>query len=605
MPHEAVEVERRAGSRVELDRLQLRQVRQRLRHGEQRALRRLQRAALGQVHHHLQLRLVVEGQQLHRHVPRVEQRHGGEGGEAHQQQEQKRPPPRAVEERGDAHVQQAEAGDALFGHRLARLLLLRAAELHAQPGRDDHRHEEAEQHGGGSVDRDGLHVGAHQPGHEEHGQQRRHHGERGDDGGIAHLRHRPHGDLHGIAARLHAPVARDVLDEDDGVVDEDADREDQREQAHPVDGIARHPGGEEGQQDGDRDRPQDDVGLAQADEQRDDEDDGKRGEEQVEEQLVGLLRGRLAVVAGHLHPHVVRDQPAVEGVEAREQLVGDGDGVRPFALGDGDGHRRKAHEPLVPVGQELPDAVQALAPSHHDVGHVLHVDGSAVAGGDEQEADVGHALQGLAAEDLDGGVALTDPPHQELAVGVAHLLDELLQGDAQKRHALGIGFDADLVGTAADDEGEADVLRLDQLVEDLLGDVVEGVVVPARQHVGRQTGARREGEGEDGDVVDAALDGERLGNAHRNAVEMGAQALVDPQDGVILGGAHVEARCHHHPVVAGLGVDVLDLLDALDDVLERFGDQFDRVLRPEAVGLDEDVHHRHRDLRLLLARQGE
>ncbi len=56
-------------------------------------------------------------------------------------------------------------------------------------------------------------------------------------------------------------------------------------------------------------------------------------------------------------------------------------------------------------------------------------------------------------------------------------------------------------------------------------------------------------------------------------------------------------------VVLGLRIDVLDAVDALDDVFERPGDELDRVLGLVAVGRHHDVDHRHADLRLFLARQ--
>ena len=46
-----------------------------------------------------------------------------------------------------------------------------------------------------------------------------------------------------------SPMAHDVFDHDDRIVDQDADREDQREQADAIDRVAHHPGGEEGQKD--------------------------------------------------------------------------------------------------------------------------------------------------------------------------------------------------------------------------------------------------------------------------------------------------------------------------------------------------------------------
>ena len=79
--------------------------------------------------------------------------------------------------------------------------------------------------------------------------------------------------------------------------------------------------------------------------------------------------------------------------------------------------------------------------------------------------------------------------------------------------------------------------------------------------------------------------------------------VVHAQDGDIRRSSDQKARGHHHSIVPSLGVDVLDAVDALDDGLQRLGDQLYRVLGPQPVGAHVDVDHRHRDLRLLLARQ--
>jgi len=50
---------------------------------------------------------------------------------------------------------------------------------------------------------------------------------------------------------------------------------------------------------------------------------------------------------------------------------------------------------------------------------------------------------------------------------------------------------------------------------------------------------------------------------------------------------------------------MLDAVDTLDDRLERFGDQLDRILGAQAVGDDMDVDQGHRDLRLFFARQAD
>ena len=170
-------------------------------------------------------------------------------------------------------------------------------ELEHQPGRDHDRDEEGEQHRGRGIGRNRRHIGAHQPGHEQHRQERRDHRQRRDDGRIADLGDRLDRGLHARAAVVHRPMPGDVLDHDDRVVDQDADGEDQREQADAVDGVAHQIGGEERQQDGGRDDDERDDRLAPADGDRDQHHDRDRGEREMEQELVRLLVRGLAVVA--------------------------------------------------------------------------------------------------------------------------------------------------------------------------------------------------------------------------------------------------------------------------------------------------------------------
>ena len=113
-----------------------------------------------------------------------------------------------------------------------------AREPHHQPRRDDHGDEERKDHRRRGVDRDRGHVRAHQPRDEQHRQQSRHHGQGRHHGRIADLRHSFDRRLLARSIIIHGPVPGDVLDHHNRVVDQDADREDQREQTDPVDRIA-------------------------------------------------------------------------------------------------------------------------------------------------------------------------------------------------------------------------------------------------------------------------------------------------------------------------------------------------------------------------------
>ncbi len=133
----------------------------------------------------------------------------------------------------------------------------------------------------------------------------------------------------------------------------------------------------------------------------------------------------------------------------------------------------------------------------------------------------------------------------------------------------------------------------------LFGDLIEPVVGP-RPALIRPLGER---EDDDRDVIDAAPDDQRLRNSLRQPCDVGADFLVNAQDRRVFVGSNEEARGDDDAVVLSLRIDVLDAIDALDDVFERAGDKFDCLLRLVAVGCDHDVDHRHADLRLLLARR--
>ena len=121
----------------------------------------------------------------------------------------------------------------------------------------------------------------------------------------------------------------------------------------------------------------------------------------------------------------------------------------------------------------------------------------------------------------------------------------------------------------------------------------------------RGVGLRRQGQRQDRHVVDAAAHDQRRRDAHRDAVAVGADLVVDPQHRLVLVGADLEAGGHHHLIVLGRAVDVLDPGDRLEDGFQRLGDELGRVGGLEAVGLHHHVDHRHVDLRILVARDGQ
>ena len=238
---------------------------------------------------------------------------------------------REIEAAQGTHLAQPDVG-LVHGPRGRRCGEMPAGEAVEQPRRDRHGDEERENHGHRSVGRDRAHVGAHQAAHEHHGQQCHDDRERRHDRRIADLGDRLDGrglqvGALAVFAAPRLPVPHDVLDDHDGVVDQDADREDQREQADAVDRVAHQPGRKQRQQDGGRDHYQHDQAFPPAHRQGDQQHDRHGREPKMEEQLVCLLSRGLPVVAADRDGDVVGHQAALHGPEPRQQAVGHHHGV--------------------------------------------------------------------------------------------------------------------------------------------------------------------------------------------------------------------------------------------------------------------------------------
>jgi len=313
VPHQAVEVvrRRRAGVRLQVHHLGVFQHLLGQAAGDHRG--GLQGGPLGHVHDDLELALVVEGKHLDLDELDEDQSHRAEKEHDHHQQEAV-PVRRTVEQ--VIHRPPVEPGEQVL------LLVVPVAPAQLEepdrgPRGDHEGDDEREDHGRRGAHRDGPHVGAHEPAHEGHGQDGGDDGHGGQDGGVAHLVHRLDGDVDDGAAFVggHPGVAHDVLHHDDGVVHQDADGEDEREQGDPVEGVpvqVEHRQGEgQGHRDGDEDDPQlpDAQGDADQDAHRD------YGDGHVKEQLVRLLRSRFAIVAADGHVHIGRDDAAFEALD--------------------------------------------------------------------------------------------------------------------------------------------------------------------------------------------------------------------------------------------------------------------------------------------------
>ncbi len=476
-------------------------------------------------------------------------------------------------------------------------------QLERQPGRDDEGDGEGNQHADAGIDRDRAHVRPHQAGDERHRQQRRNHGQGGENGRAADFVHRLGDHLGERLAGFQFAAAVDILDHHDGVVDQDADGENQREQRHPIEGEAPRPGSEQRCGQGQHHRHADDQRLALAQRQQHQQHHEGGGESQLADQLLRLVVGGFAVVARDRGVDAVGDDGAVQLLDALDDALGDVYRVLTRLLRNRQGHRREfALAGNLLVGRRRAGAQPDIAIGL--IGTVLH------------PRHVGHEYR----------PALGNPHHQLLDVRAAG------QEGAGLHQQLAVVLDqrAGRLGSVADLEGVADVLGGNTVgIHPLrVHDHPHHAVRPAQcfnfaraldplqldfggmGHLPQLVGAagdilRPQGQADDRHVVDADRLDDRLAHAEigGDPVAMRLDSVVQAHQGLGAILAHLVLHGQHRHAGARHGVDVLDAGNKRQHLLGRRRHQAFHVLGGSAGEGNEHVRHGNVDLRLFLARR--
>ena len=192
--------------------------------------------------HHLEFALVVKRQHF-QHDPLHQRQTDREQQRQQNACEQQPALFGAVQKRRQHPGKQALQLWPQAGGRCRRAIAVGVLAHHFQ--RQPRRHRESNQQGNGhahaGVDRDRAHVGAHQTTDKCHRQQGRNHRQGGQNGGATHFIDSRRNDLAQAALWKQHLMAMDVFNHHNGVIDQDTDGENQREQGHPVQGEAPGP----------------------------------------------------------------------------------------------------------------------------------------------------------------------------------------------------------------------------------------------------------------------------------------------------------------------------------------------------------------------------
>ena len=451
-------------------------------------------------------------------------------------------------------------------------------EVGGQHRRDEARGEQREEHLHRHGDAELLEELPGDPRHEACGREDRDDGQRDRDHGEADF---VGGFERGAIGRLaHAHVAHDVLDLDDGVVDQNTGRQRDGEEADQVQREAEQVHRPERREDRQRQRDRGDDGGADVAQEQQHDDDGEdrafeqgrdrrfvialgefdRGVDQLQVDVgIGGLQRVDALLHGGGDHHVAGALGALDAERHHRLAVEAGKGA---AIGDGVGDGAEIVEPHLAAAEQRDhgagEFVQRLGAGQRADRLVVLADFGAAAG----EVDIG-AAQDLA--DIDGGQPRGLQPvgierDQNLALDTADALD---LGDAA--HALQRAFD----------------------------DVVDEIGQLLRRLAGRDRGIGDDRQADDVDALD-----QRLGDVLRQVGADAGDGVLDVVQRAIGVGLERELDRGHRQAVGDRRRNVPHALDAGDAVLDRLGD-----LRFKLGGRGAELRDRDRDHGNVGARQ--
>ena len=333
MTHQPVEIERRTCARISLHRDKLRQIFELCRSFRKHTVGLFQRGATRQIKHHLDFGFIVEGQQFHAHALRRKKSASRERGNTHNRQEPFRRFAALQQRRGDTAIKTAHR-TAILGVTLAIVTgRIFTNHFHQEPRRDGDCDKERKQHRHRGVGRDGTHIGAHHAAHKHHRQKGCDNRQRCDNRRVAHFCHCIDSPFDPATIIAHGPMAHDIFNHDNRVIDQNTDGENQREKTDAIDRITHQPRGKEREQNGGWNNHQHHHAFTPANRQRDEDNNRDGSKRQMEQELIGFFGCRLAVIAGDFNLYTCGNNTALHGLQTFDDIFCNNNRIRTFAFG--------------------------------------------------------------------------------------------------------------------------------------------------------------------------------------------------------------------------------------------------------------------------------
>jgi hypothetical protein len=390
-----------------------------------------------------------------------------------------------------------------------------------------------------------------------------------------------------------------VLDDDDGVVDQDANRENQRKQRNTIEGESPGPGGKQRRGKSQADRHADNQRFTLAKRKEDQEDHESGGEDQLADQLLRLVGRRLAVITCRRDFDPGRDQRAFERLGTSDDGTGDVGGIDPRFLRNLHGNRRK-----LAVSIAEPDVLARLIGAFLNARDIADEDRLALtasaAHGNDQLPDVGRGFEIAASFDEDLAVFGDQTSRRLAGVTSTQGGGNILRGHRKSVHALAVHRHAQhVIGTAE----RGHVTRSLDSLEVHFGGARHLLQIESRAlGVGAPEGQRN-----DRHIIDAARLDHWFEHAEirRQPVAVGMYGVVETHDGIVVLDADFELHGDHRHSRSRHRVHMLDTRHSRQDLFGGRGHQILDVLHRRAGKGDEHVGHGDVDLRLFLARRDQ
>ncbi len=334
--------------------------------------------------------------------------------------------------------------------------------------------------------------------------------------------------------------------------------------------------------------------LAPAERQPDEHGDRDDGDEHVPEELVRLVRRRLAVVARDRDVYVPREEVAAHGLNLVLDFACELDRVHALALCD---RQRDGRIGLPAPGMVL-DVVSRLARRRPRPWR--HLPGGPVCRQPTTRRATGSLRPTRSHPPLSSRVVWLLATMPEAGIADVGGRERLLNGERIEpagRERRGIELDGHLTRPSADDRHFGDAFGSPSAIPAAgwPAAAVGRSSYPSPQSVRAMTGTSS---------IERDCDNGRR-RPRRQEAGRGAELLVQPHQRALFVFADEEAGDDHRSSGSGRGVEILDAGHLPEHLLDRARHSLLDLRGRGARHVHDDVNHRDDDLRLLLAGQGD